>query len=463
MDRLLVKDVEVDGARCDVFIRDGRVASLGSFGAGRGARVVMGNGGALLPGLHDHHAHILALAAARKSISLSGVQGEDELMAVLRDAGSSSSRGRWLRCVGYDAAVMGPLDRWSLDKAVGPHPIRVQHRSGSMWVFNSAALQRVRVDDAPFGVERDDAGTPTGRLYGLDAWLRTRVPGVEVDLSRLVGELAGYGVTGVTDMTPFEHVGELEPLAELMRHRAPLRIVVTGSVDLGPGLEDVLPRGPVKLVLPDHGLPSFSVVVQILRRAHAGGRSVAVHSVTLESLLLALAAWAEAGAVGGDRIEHAAIAPPQQARVMRRLGLTVVTQPNFVRERGDSYLAHVDPLDIPWLYPCRSLIECGVAVGFGTDAPFGHPDPWLAIAAAVARRTAAGAELGVNERISAAGALARFLTSASAPGGPPRRLRVGAPADLCLLRSPLGEALKAPSSEQVELTVVGGCVVERSG
>src|SRR5439155_1534908 len=79
-------------------------------------------------------------------------------------------------------------------------------------------------------------------------------------------------------------------------------------------------------------------------------------------------------------------------------------------ERGDQYLTDVDPDDLDHLYPCGGLIAAGVPVGGGTDAPFGDPDPWRAIAAAVTRTTERGHVLGRDERIPPRRALDLFLT-----------------------------------------------------
>src|SRR5690606_28518745 len=175
-------------------------------------------------------------------------------------------------------------------------------------------------------------------------------------------------------------------------------------------------------------------------------------------LALALDAWEQAGSVPGDRIEHGSVVPPDLRRVVAARGLTVVTQPGFVLERGDRYLASVDAEDLPHLYPCRGLIEAGIPVGGGTDAPLGHPDPWRAVATAIERQTASGAPLGVREAVSPERALALFLTPPASPGGEPRRVEVGAPADLCLLDGPLSQVLEAPSSSSVILTIIGGTV-----
>ena len=116
----------------------------------------------------------------------------------------------------------------------------------------------------------------------------------------------------------------------------------------------------------------------------------------------------------GDRLEHASVMPPAIAEWIARLGITVVTQPNFIRERGDSYLREVDTSDQPWLYRCRGAIDAGIALGGGTDAPYGDPDPWLAMQAAVTRRTLDGARVGVNECVTPERALELFTSPADA-------------------------------------------------
>ena len=123
----------------------------------------------------------------------------------------------------------------------------------------------------------------------------------------------------------------------------------------------------------------------------------------------------------GDRIEHGAVVPLELIGRLRDLGLTVVTQPGFVAERGDEYLADVDPADRPDLWRCGSLLAAGVAVGAGTDAPFGSADPWRAVAAAIDRRTEGGAMLGTRRADRGRGG-ARPLPGAA---GPARAVRPG--------------------------------------
>ena len=178
--------------------------------------------------------------------------------------------------------------------------------------------------------------------------------------------------------------------------------------------------------------------------------------MTREALLLLLAVFDEVGIRPGDRVEHAALVPAEAIGRLRPL--CVVTQPGFIADRGDDYAERVDAGDLPDLYRCRTLLDAGVPVALSSDAPYGPLDPWAVIAAAATRRTSTGRMLGEAERISTAEALQRYLTPLDNPGGPPRRVCVGAPADLVLLDRPLVAALAAPRAEHIRYTLVRGQV-----
>jgi predicted amidohydrolase YtcJ len=354
--------------------------------------------------------------------------------------------------------VSGWLDRNALDLILADRPVRVQHRSGAMWILNSAALGHLGIDDLDLpGVERDAGGRPTGRLFGLDDWLRTRVSAARPDLGAVGTELLGYGITGVTDATPTERPGDAELLANAVDAGAlPQHVQLTGGPGLDPAAGGRLRRGPVKLLVADHDLPSLEQLARSIGAGHELGRPVAIHIVTRVALILALAAWREAGVGAGDRVEHGAVIPRAQTAELAELGLTVVTQPVFVTDRGDQYLADVDREDLQYLWPYRSLLDEGVAVAPSSDAPFGDPDPWRGMASAANRRTRDGQVLGTGERVQARQALDGYLTPLHEPGGRPRRVLRGAPADLVLLHVPLRDALAEPSAQLVAMTMRHG-------
>ena len=159
----------------------------------------------------------------------------------------------------------------------------------------------------------------------------------------------------------------------------------------------------------------------------------------------------------GDRLEHASVLPLGLEHRLRELGVAVVTQPNFIAERGDAYAREVDAEDLEALYRCRTLLAAGVAVAGGTDAPFGIADPWRAMRAAVERRSHNGCVLGAAEALTPRAALDLFLSALHTPGAAPRQVRVGAPADLCLLHVPLADVTL--DAGEVHATIIGGRVV----
>jgi predicted amidohydrolase YtcJ len=399
----------------------------------------------------------MAMAAALGSVDVSRALSE-----AIGKAHGQAQPGAWLRAVGYDEAESGPLDRWRLDALAPGRPIRVQHRSGSMWVLSSDALDSIgaRASDEA-GIERDPEGRPTGRLFRLDGWLHDRLPEHSPpDLAAIGRRIASFGVTGVTDCTPTTSLGYLETLAGAVEEGAlPLTVAVTG----GPALAEIVPpghlrRGPVKIVIADHALPELGVLTEWFRRAHQVPRPVAVHCVTRGALFLALAAWHETGSMAGDRLEHASVTPPECAVTLAERGIAVVTQPAFMSARGDAYLRDVEPDDRADLYRCASLLDAGVEVGGSTDAPFGPDDPWIAVQSAMDRRSARGRRIGDDPSLALRSALDLFLAPLERPGGPVREVRVGVPADLCLLGVPIGAALGDPTSRHVAMTIAGGAV-----
>jgi predicted amidohydrolase YtcJ len=463
---LLVVDADIDGQRMDVRTSGSTVTAIGRPGerlqAGSGDTRIDADGGALLPGLHDHHLHLLAMAAAEGSVRVGPPEVADEagLRAALRVAAEQSGHGRWLRATGYHESVAGPLDRDRIDALVRDRPVRIQHRSGALWMLNSAAIRAAGLEAVVDpDVERTATGRLTGRLWRWDDRLRARLPAEHPDLATVSARLARFGITGVTDATPDLTPATVKLFAEAVAAEQLAQELTLLGAPLDTALPGGLRAGPYKLLLRDHDLPSYPELVERVAAAHGSGRAVAVHCVTREALLLTLAVLEAVGPLAGDRIEHAAVVPAEIRERLAAAGVCVVTQPAFVCERGDEYLAEVDPEDVPLLYPFRSLQDAGVAVAASSDAPFGTPDPWSIIAAAAARTTRSGQLIGAAERVSARTALAGYLTSAEAPGAAQRRIRVAGPADFCLLDAPLACALASPAAGSVRLTVRHGRIL----
>jgi predicted amidohydrolase YtcJ len=462
---LLLRDAEIGGRmRADVRVSGGRVAEIGhGLARGPGEQVLVCRGGALLPGLCDHHLHLHALAAERRSVRCGPPEVDDRagLAAALRDA--TPDEHGWIRGTGYAESVAGDLDAAALDRLEPRRPVRVQHRSGALWVLNTVALAATGMAAADHpGVERDGRGDPTGRLWRADDWLRSRLPSASpAPLGDVARDLTRLGITAVTDATP--HLGSwaLAAFDRAVRDGTiPQRLHLLGVPLDGTVAVPRAGIGPYKIVIADSGLPDLRDLTERIRAAHERGRPVAVHCVTREALLLLLAALDEAGpAVEGDRVEHAALVPAEVIEDLVRRGLSVVTQPGFIADRGDDYLRDVPSEDHQDLYRCASLRSAGVPVALSSDAPYGPLDPWQVMDAAVHRRARSGSVAGPAERIPPLAALHAYLAPPERPGGPIRQVRAGADADLVLLYAPLAEALRRPSAALVRAVIIEGRLV----
>lgn len=429
---LIQRAVLLDGTPADIRVGARIVDVADSLAPHPGEDVYDAAGRTVLPGLHDHHLHIRAAAAAMTSVHVGPevVSNIDELGRLL--TGAPVGADGWIRAVGYHDAGAGELDRRVLDAACPAVPVRVQHRSGVLWTVNSTGLQRLGL-----------SGHPDGRLRSADISWSAALPRTEPDLAQFSSRLCGYGVTGLTDATPDLGAADAAVMAEA-RQRGELRQAVHF---LAPG----------KRILHDDGL-DLDELTRWVGDRHTENVPVALHCVTAAQLIVALAALRGAGRHPLDRIEHAATVPDDAVAGLAAAGVSVVTQPNFVAERGDQYLVDVPADQHHELWRVATLQRAGIPVALSTDAPFGDADPWAAMRAAVHRRTPSGTVLGPHERVSAHAALTMFLGSASAPMSP-RRVCPDAPGDLCVLSGPPAAVLGELDAGLVAATVLAGEVV----
>lgn len=430
----------LDGTPFDLRIAQGRIVAMDrALAPEAGEPVIDAAGGALLPGLNDHHLHLMAAAAALQSVRCGPpeVNDPEALAAALHAA---AQPGRWLRGVAWHESVMAdvaPLDRDWLDRHGPTVPIRIQHRSGRLWVLNSLALDAIGPLDDTAPLQRHH-GRLTGHLLDGDLWLRQRLPGTRPSLAPLSQRLAAFGVTGVTDATPANNLDAAEGYRDAQQRgelRQSLRLMGNASLD---ALVDHsgLTRGEGKFHLHEHALPDFDVLVGQIRARHAAGRAAAFHCVSRIELVYALEALRAAGTLAGDRIEHGGICAPEAVEALQALRLTVVSQPHFIAEKGDRYRLEVEAHDQPWLYRLQGLQAAGIPVAAGTDAPFGGLNPWASMQAAVDRRCRDGSVMGAMEALTPEAALGLYTGTPDAPGIPRYELAPGQAADLCLIDRP---------------------------
>lgn len=462
----LIQNVEVNARpHQDVLIADGCIAALGEQLPLGNAEVIDGQGDLLLPGLKDHHMHLVALAVSKNSLNCSPQHcpNADALSTALQ---ADLSDG-WLRGIQYHPSVAGELDVAWLDQHGPQRPIRIQHQGGRLWVFNSIALARLQVSESdPF--ERID-GQLSGRLYEGDAWLRERMTALgearRPDLRAVSEELAAYGITGLTDTSPSNDMQALQWFSSAQASGELIQdVLMMGDASLdgavGAGRVTV---GAHKFHLLESALPDFEETVAAIRQSHSADRNAAFHCVTRTELAFALSALEDAGVKQGDRIEHASVTPPEWLEKIRQLGLIVVTQPALIRERGDRYLRDVDAEDQPWLYRLKGFIEAGIPLAGSSDAPYTQPNPWQAMQSAIDRCSLKGTVIGPEESLSPEQALNLYTSPLETPACVLQTIAVGQKADLCLMDAPWAGIRSRLAEARPRLVLKAGNIITPSG
>jgi hypothetical protein len=179
---------------------------------------------------------------------------------------------------------------------------------------------------------------------------------------------------------------------------------------------------------------------ELVAEAHAAGLRVAVHAIGDAAVSTALDAFAATGAIGS--IEHAQLVRFEDLERMGRLGVTASVQPAHLLDDRDVTMA-CWPDRAERCFALRSMLDAGVQLAMGSDAPVAALDPWLTLAAAV-HRTGDGREpWHPQQSITAAEALAASTDGQGTPG-------VGSRADLVLLdEDPLATDLPADDTAAV--------------
>ena len=471
-----------------VAVRDGHIVAVGddaeaSRALDMDAERIDCGGGALIPAFIDAHCHLLAYAASLRSVDCTDARSIADIQESVRREAAKRAPGEWVRAFGYEETALAEgrhPDRHDLDSASPGHPVRLIHRGGHASVLNSLALERAGIGIAteePAGgfMERDvTSGEPTGLLLGMERVIERAVPPLPyAELAEAVREasrrLLSAGVSCVQDATHTNGKAEWDLFERLIADGAlPLAVVLMEGIEhLGEMPEQPhsgrLRRGPVKIMLHELGdelSQDEAELVRMVDVVHAAGRQLAIHAVGEQAVAAATRALEAAlhkrpRADHRHRIEHCSLLPEGMAERLAQLGVVVVSQPSFVHERGERYLRLVAEERHSQLYAFRTLMDAGVALAGGSDAPVTHPEPLRALAAAVDRRSTAGRTVAPEQAVDADEALRWWTTGAARAAfldGERGALRPGLQADIALLSS---DPMSCEPDELRELSVAG--------
>lgn len=494
-----------------LLVRGSRVAAVGSERevaayASADAVVVDLGGGAVMPGFNDSHIHATFLGAQYQGADLNGLSGP-EIVDSLRERffadGHAPEQGTMLTGYGWDYEWCPAPHRDLLDAAFPDHPVVLQHYSGHRAWANSRALAKFGLSEKTpdwerGGLERDAQGSPTGIISEPGGnrkiqrqWLRSSLRRKEIrnGLTEALPMLARCGITTVQDNTWFPPVvSELQRLfrrGELSCRFSCWSLGPAAPMELLFGLKRFKPkwfgRGPRKYFI-DGAFSSYNAwltepyaedprnygegydsatIIRWLERAAKRGRQIACHSIgdraTREycDALERVAANRPTLPALRPRIEHGQLIAGEDIERLAQLGAVVSAQPYAAAnpERDAELLGRERSRRA---YPYRSLLEAGVPLAFGSDAPSERSfNPLEGVKVAATRESL--------ERISVAEALFAYTAgSAYAEFTEEEKgsLLPGYLADLVVLSA---DPLQAPPDRidelTVNLTMVGGRVV----
>lgn len=460
MTTLLLKNAQLsDGRMLDIALDKEQIVAMAQKLDCAADQSIDLQGLATGPAFCDHHIHLRATAAKANSWLCDGnvISSPTEFERTLTQQGVDSQG--WIRGLGFHELHCGDLDGDALDAIRSDVPIRVQHVSGRLWLLNKAA--RALLGQGPWD-ER-------GRLWDQDAWLGERLRKLYADkppsLTTLSQRLASLGVVAVTDTSPANDETALEQFsAEQNCGDLRQRMLMMGQVSLNPHYANQAAGtdvriGPYKIHLLESELPDLDQLGEDIGVAHSYGRPVAFHCVSRAELVFALAALQQAGRIDGDRIEHAGVCPDELVPMLR--GLIVVTQPIFVHDRGDRYLAEVAAEDQPYLYRLAALKQAGIALAGSSDAPYGDVNPWTGIHAAMHRKSGNGAVIGAAEKLAFVDAYQLWTGDLASPHRA-RTLALGGLADIAVWDRSWADIQLEPKCTKSVLTLSAGRIIWRS-
>jgi predicted amidohydrolase YtcJ len=416
---MLLRNARIGTRLVDVAIDAGLITAItDSRAAGTDAETsgeqVDLDGRWLVPGLWDNHVHFTQWTLGTRRLDISAAGSAREAAALigssLRTTQHPADGGPFIAVGFRDALWHDAPNLADLDGATGETPVVVVSADLHAVWLNSAALRSYGLVGHPTGLLREDAAFDITRridevpLDLVDGWAR-----------QAAAAAATRGVVGVVDYEMDWNLdtwkrriatGTTSLRVEFGIYAQHLERAIELGLRTGDRIDDLLTVGGFKVltdgslntrtaycyeVYPglegaDHAHGMLTVtpdeLVPLMRRAAAAGIVPSVHAIGDHANTLALDAFESLG-IGG-RIEHAQLLTERDVARFAALGVIASVQPEHA-------LDDRDVADRLWsgrtsrAFVLGSLLRAGAELALGSDAPVSPLDPWVTIAAAVAR------------------------------------------------------------------------------
>jgi predicted amidohydrolase YtcJ len=413
-----------------------------------GEQLVEAGGRFAIPGLWDQHVHPVMWALARGRIDLAGTTSPEDALGRVVAALAERPGDGLVMGYGHRTAAWARVPSVAeLDAVTGDRPVALTSGDGHNGWLNSAALRLAGVEGAAGPLDEGDWYPVYSRLEHLT--------GPEEDETTALREaLDAASARGVVGLVDLEFGGSFRTWEE--RWNAGLDRLRIRTSTYEAGLEEVARRGhrtgeplfagqglvtmgPFKVIsdgslntmtawccdpyLADAELEfpagrsnaDLEVLLRHLVRAREIGLDAAVHAIGDRALSVALDAFEATGQRGS--IEHAQLVALEDLPRMARLPVTASVQPaHLLDDRDVTERLWADRTDRVFAF--RAMVEAGIPLALGSDAPVSPLDPWLAMAAAVHRSADDREPWHPEQALTAAEALAASTDGATtiAPG-----------------------------------------------
>ncbi len=397
----------------DVAIENGRISEIGpKYQLASGQQEFEMSGRWLLPAFCDSHIHLHTLAQQQRVLKLA----RDTTPEILRDRlGGDQSQG-WLVAQGWQDPLeeqLQPNPRLFLDEVSPRQPIWAFAYDHHRAVLNSAALREVG-----YNPEQSDGVLLEDEM--MEAW--GRVPELDADLPLTIQALHRHGIAAATSFDGTaareiwrKHIGSTKQTVLRVRHSIPVEefMAKAGSGGL---LSDPVNREdafcvPWVKVFLDGTLGSRTAWLKepycdqggigeerirpeerarIARAIAKSGFGVCLHAIG-DAAVLAAQQFIETVQLNRsgdrqvlDRIEHAQLIDLGDLSRISAAKTLVSMQPCHLLE--DAAIAPERWGDrCQGAFAARAVLEAGIPLIFGSDAPIETFDPWVDIGAAVDR------------------------------------------------------------------------------
>ena len=488
------------------------------------ARVIDLKGATVFPGFTDSHQHLEGVGRRTKTLSLFGTDSLDKTVSAIEQWAAEVPPGGWVLGRGWiEREWQGErrfLTRWDVDRFTESKPLFMPRADGVSALVNTKALNMAGINrDTPDPeggrFERDARGELTGYVLGKAmAPFRAILPS-ETDAYITDNLLRGMRANAALGWTSTHDAGmswrQLRLLQDLrarglMAHRVYVAIPIADSAPLlerGPEQSDdgwidlrgikvfidgTLGSRGAALLEPyaDANHRGFmnrttkEALMPVLKQALREGVQIMTHVIGDRALRETLDWYLEAQAAVPQsewkhttlrwRLEHAQVIPPSDQRRIKDMSVILSMQPshaigdlNFAGDRlGQERLSYA--------YPWRPLIDQGIPIIAGSDAPVEAGDPRIEFYAAITRARLDGSsgagwhpEYAVD-RLDALRMLTTWPAYASFQDAQRGSIEAGKQADLSIFDT---DFMTADPSDilaaKTVMTVVDGRVVYQAG